>query len=398
MKNNSSYVAVEKINRSFLSKGPRFCLQSLDIELTERCNNRCVHCCINLAERDLAAMRRELPTEKIKDILREAVSLGCSLIRYTGGEPLLRKDFEELYVLTRKLGLWVVLYTNGTLITPRLAKLFSRIPPLKKIEITLYGMKKRSCESVTRTPGSFDRALRGVQLLLKYKVPFVVKGAYLPQNKNEVDAFEKWAATIPGMDKPVMHAVYLDLSCRRKSFRNKAIKKLRVLPEEGVRFLNRRFDDAKMRRVFSGCMAGFGKKLFFCGAGQNSGCVDAYGNLQACMGLRHPATVYNLREGSLEEGFRFFSLRLRKMQARNPLYLARCARCFLKGLCEQCPGKSWAEHGTLDTPAEYFCQVAHARARLLGVIEDGEKAWEVRDGEKRKKLFIQRGEKNEKKS
>ena len=67
----------------------------------------------------------------------------------------------------------------------------------------------------------------------------------------------------------------------------------------------------------------------------------------------------------------------------NPEYLARCARCFLMGLCEQCPGKSWAEHGTLDTPVEYLCRVAHAQARYLGLLAEGERAWEVENGAER---------------
>jgi hypothetical protein len=57
--------------------------------------------------------------------------------------------------------------------------------------------------------------------------------------------------------------------------------------------------------------------------------------------------------------------------------LERCARCFLKGLCEQCPAKSWTEHGTLDTPVEYLCQVAHAQALYLGLLTEGEHALEI---------------------
>ena len=57
--------------------------------------------------------------------------------------------------------------------------------------------------------------------------------------------------------------------------------------------------------------------------------------------------------------------------------------CFLKGLCEQCPAKSWTENGTLDTPVEYLCSVAHAQARWMGWLKDGEKAWEVKDWKER---------------
>jgi len=65
------------------------------------------------------------------------------------------------------------------------------------------------------------------------------------------------------------------------------------------------------------------------------------------------------------------------MRATNPEYLNRCARCFLKGLCDQCPAKAWQEHGALDTPVEYLCGVAHAQARYLGLLGADERAWEL---------------------
>ena len=70
-------------------------------------------------------------------------------------------------------------------------------------------------------------------------------------------------------------------------------------------------------------------------------------------------------------------------KAKNQDYLNRCARCFLKGLCDMCPAQSWMEHGTLDTPVEYLCDVAHAIARYLGFIKKEEKAWEVNDWKQR---------------
>ena len=71
------------------------------------------------------------------------------------------------------------------------------------------------------------------------------------------------------------------------------------------------------------------------------------------------------------------------MKATQPEYLVRCARCFLKGLCEQCPAKSWAEHGTLDTPVEYLCEIAHAEARQLGLLAEKEMGWDVKDWRER---------------
>ena len=388
---NASYVIKENIDSGFLWKGKRLFLGSLDIELTERCNNNCVHCYINLSATDLAAKKRELSISQIKEILKEAVSLGCLTVRFTGGEPLLREDFEELYIFARKLGLKVLIFTNATLIMPHLADLFSHILPLEKVEITVYGMKKASYEGATRVSGSFEAAWRGINLLLERKIPFVVKSALLPSNKDEIEEFKEWAKGIPWMDKPPSYSMFFDLRCRRDGKKNELIKILRLKPKKGLKILTRRKDEyiKGMQEFCSKFMRPPGDKLFSCGAGCAGGCVDAYGMFQPCMMLRHPDTVYNLREGSLKDALTNFFPKVREIKAANPDYLLRCAKCFLKGLCEQCPAKSWMEHGTLDTPVEYCCEIAHAQARYLGLIKDNEKAWEVGDQKNRIKKFVE---------
>jgi radical SAM protein with 4Fe4S-binding SPASM domain len=366
-------------------------LERLDLELTERCNNNCIHCCINLPVDNLDAKNKELTTEEIKHILKEAVSLGCITVRFTGGEPLLREDFRELYIFARKLGLRVLIFTNATLIDPSLAELFAHIPPLEKIEVSVYGMKEKSYEAITYAKGSFKAAWAGINLLLKNKIPFVVKGALLPQNKDEIDEFEKWAITIPGMDnKPPGYAMFFDLHCRRDNRKSELIKKFRLTPQEGLDILTRQ--ENKYIKVMKDFCAKFmrlsGNKLFSCGSGISGGCVDAYGYFQPCLMVRHPDTTYDLKKGSLKDALTNFFPKLRDLKAVNPEYLNRCAKCFLKGLCEQCPAKSWTEHGTLDTPVEYLCQIAHLQARHLGLIKENEFAWEVRNWQERIDSFI----------
>ncbi|MGA9098075.1 MAG: radical SAM protein, partial [Methanotrichaceae archaeon] len=363
-------------------------LGRLDMELTERCNNDCIHCYINLPEDD-PAKGREISTSEVKRILTEAASLGCMTVRFTGGEPLLRDDFQELYLFARRLGLKVLLFTNARLITPEIADLLARVPPREKVEVTVYGMTRESYEAVTRSKGSYDQFRHGLELLLERKVPFVVKGALLPPNIEEMEIFKEWASTNPSMDRPPSYSMFFDLRCRRdSSAKNRLIESLRLSPEEGASILSRDRERylKEMKEFCSKFMGPPGNKLFSCGAGHGA-CVDAYGFLQPCMMLRHPDAIYDLREGSLKNALANFFPRLRQMKAENPDYLARCARCFLKGLCEQCPAKSWMEHGTLDTPVEYLCRVAHAQALDLGLLNEGERAWEVEDWRKRVNAF-----------
>jgi radical SAM protein with 4Fe4S-binding SPASM domain len=242
---------------------------------------------------------------------------------------------------------------------------------------------------VSRAPGSYVEFRRGVDLLLDRCVPFIVKGALLPPNRGEIDEFEAWAAAIPAMDQPPGYSMFFDLRGRRDSeIKNRQIAGLRLSPEEGVAILSRNREAylKDMHQLCSKFMGPPGDRLFVCGAGHGT-CVDTYGRAQMCMMLRHPDMAYDLKTGSLRDVLTSFFPHLRETRATNPDYLARCARCFLKGLCEQCPAKSWSEHGTLDTPVEYFCQVAHAQARDLGLLQAGEQAWAVSDWRERVKAF-----------
>jgi len=363
--------------------GPR--LSHIDIELTERCNNDCIHCYINRPARDEKARKREMSASRIGEILREAASLGCLSVCFTGGEPLLRDDFEEIYLDARKLGMKVMLFTNATLIRSRTADLLARVPPLVPLEITVYGMTRRSYEDVTRTRNSFEKAMAGIGRLLERKVPFVVRGVFLPPNASEIRAFEEWAETIPWMDKRPSLTIFHFLRARRDQSKNRLIKSIRLNPEIGVKVLTRNpdlylKDTVMFLRTFVGKRD---DRLFTCGAGLNTCTVDAYGRLQPCLLVKHPETIYNLKGGSLKDALVNFFPAMRKRKAENRTYLERCARCPLKDFCEQCPGQSWMENGTLDGPVDYFCRIAHVQARALGLLKEEERAWEIEDWEKR---------------
>lgn len=383
---NKTYVEKIRSDAGSLWKrdGPQ--LGHLDMELTERCNNNCIHCYINLPSNDMEAKRRELPTEKIKEIMAEAASLGCISVRFTGGEPLLREDFEEIYIFTRKLGIKVLLFTNAILINKRIGDLLAEIPPMEKIEVTLYGMKRRSYEGVSRNPGSFDDAMGGINLLLKNRVPFIAKGAILPANRGEVEDFYKWAGEIEWMDKPMSFSMFYDLRCHHDSEeKNRLIKTLRLSPEEGFEILKNRTENyvKELKDFCSKFLSPPSDRLFSCGTGISGGCVSAYGSFQPCLMLKSEKTAYNLIQGSMKDALINFFPKIREMRSVSREYLDRCGKCFLRGLCEQCPAKSWTEHGTLDTPVDYLCDIAHYQARQLGLLKENERSWTIKDWQKR---------------
>jgi radical SAM protein with 4Fe4S-binding SPASM domain len=388
--NDKAFVLRKQSHMAGLFKEKQPLLKHLDVELTERCNNACIHCYINLPENDQEAKKRELNTDKWKDILQQAADLGALSVRFTGGEPLLREDFPELYLFARHLGMKVYLYTNARLITPELADLFSHVPPLEKIEISLYGMNPTSSQAITRSSDAYRQSRRGMDLLMQKQIPFTTKSIIIQQTINEIEIYENWLKTLPFDIKPA-YSVLFDLRTRRDSpVQNCLIKDLRNSPDE-ILAIHAHHDDnfvQDMAQFGEHFLYPHGDELFNCGAG-HQGCVDAYGQYQMCMLLRHPDLVHDLSKGGLREGLLENFPNWCQLRATNTDYLTRCAKCFLKGLCEQCPAKSWMEHGTLDTPVEYLCQVAHAKARYLGLLEEGESAWEISDWQERIHTFVQ---------
>jgi len=114
---------------------------SFDLEATARCNLDCRHCYINVPAGDKAAKKQELGVDEIGRIGAEAAARGAVWCLITGGEPLLRKDFFDLYQALLSKGLLLSLFTNATLVTDEHIRFFKKFPP-RDIQVTVYGVTR----------------------------------------------------------------------------------------------------------------------------------------------------------------------------------------------------------------------------------------------------------------
>jgi MoaA/NifB/PqqE/SkfB family radical SAM enzyme len=146
----------------------------VSIEMTHRCPLECQHCYNNLPMADVQARNAELTFDEHVKLLDELVDAGCLWILYTGGEIFARKDFLNIYTEAKKRGFLITLFTNGTMINQRIADHLAEYRPFA-IEITLYGATRETYEALTRIPGSFDRCMKGIHLLLERNLPLKLK-------------------------------------------------------------------------------------------------------------------------------------------------------------------------------------------------------------------------------
>ena len=162
------------------------------IEVTRRCPLTCVHCYNNLPMGDTAARDRELTRDEHCRLLDELAEAGCLWLLYTGGEIFARRDFLDIYTYAKQKGFLITLFTNGTLITPRVADHLAAWRPFA-IEITLYGRTRETYERLTGIPGSFDKCMRGIDLLLERGLPLALKTVAVSINKHEIWEMQRFA-------------------------------------------------------------------------------------------------------------------------------------------------------------------------------------------------------------
>ena len=330
------------------------------IELTNRCPLECAHCYNNLPMNDGAARRRELTTEEHKRVLDELAELGCLWILFSGGEIFARGDFLEIYRHAKQRGFIVTLFTNGTLITERIADFLAEMPPFA-IEITLYGRTKATYESLTGIPGSFEKCLRGIRLLLDRKLPLKLKTVALTINKHEVQAMKRFAEEL-GCEFKFDPMISPRIDCSSSPLA------VRLTPQDIVALdLEDPKRVAEWRRLATDFAPppvpeGETPQVYDCGGGVNSFAIDPYGDLSICV-LSH-YDRYNVRDGSVREGWEQF---LYKVRDKRISRVTKCTSCPLKSLCGSCAANGELENGDPEAPVDFLCRTAHLRAEVFEV-------------------------------
>lgn len=329
------------------------------IEITNRCPLTCSHCYNNLPMNDTAARRAELSYDEHLRLLDELADLGCLWLLFSGGEIFARRDFLDIYEYAKRKGFLVTLFTNGILIDERIADRLAAMPPFA-IEITLYGRTRETYEALTRIPGSFDKCMRGIDLLLERGLPLKLKTVGLSINKHEVFDMKAYADS-RGLEFNFDAMINPRIDC------SAAPLGVRLSPSEVVELDLR--DPARvgewqrLARDFAPVAppAGETPQLYDCGAGMSSFAVDPYGNVTMCV-LSH-FDSFNLRDGAFLDGWNMLqSLRLKPITRPT-----KCTACRLRSMCGMCPAQGELENGDPEAPVDFLCHVAHLRAEAFDI-------------------------------
>jgi radical SAM protein with 4Fe4S-binding SPASM domain len=331
------------------------------IEVTRRCPLTCAHCYNRLPMGDQEARLNELTYDEHCRILDEITEAGCLWLLFTGGEIFARKDFLDIYFYAKKKGLLITLFTNGILLNPEIADYLAEWRPFS-IEITLYGRTKETYERITGIPGSYEKCMKGIHLLLERGLPLKLKTMVITINKHEIWDMKRFTEEELGLEFRFDGVINPCIDCSQKPL------SVRLSPQEVVELDLQ--DPKRMSEWRRFCEKFNGPshtpehfdELYHCGGGVNSFAIDPYGRLNMC--VLSNGDAYNLRKGSFWEGWKNFVCNLRRKKITRQ---TKCVDCEVKAMCGMCPANAQLENRDGEEPVDFLCQVAHLRAKALGI-------------------------------
>ena len=339
-----------------------------NLDLTYRCNNTCRHCWLWLPP-DAPRGREELSFAELRRIVDEARRMGCQAWTISGGEPLLRPDFAEIFDFITGKSVHYSLNTNGTLITPEIARLLTR---RGNKMVALYGATAEVHDGVTRNPGSFEATMRGFAYLKEAGASFVVQIVPMRANYHQYDAMLALAQSLSPHYR--VGAPWLWLSACRSDARNREIARQRLDPADVIA-LDEPYPSGETLEASGGREKAHGAppyhaaqtddRLFAsCIAARRDFHIDPYGKMTFCYYIKDPALRYDLRRGTFRQAWDEFIPSLAETVRGGQEYLDNCGACDLRRDCRWCGVYAYLEHGRFSAKVDYLCRVAEQARRF----------------------------------
>lgn len=325
------------------SRKPNIC----QFELTFGCALHCKHCysdCYNKAR----YIKKELNTKEVKFILDKVYNRGMLWLCFTGGDPLTREDFLELYAYAKDKGFIISVFTNAYSMNKKIAK-HLRNNPLFVIEMTLNAVTEDLYEKISGVKGSFAKIMRGINLILKANLPLKIKTQVTKDNFRELPQLKKFVQSLGLKFRP---SVFLHSRLNRDLVpANLRISPQEVLSLNGNKKLS--VDDCDSLTNHERCPTNH--ELFRCAIAGGDGIhIDPYGNIVPCNCIREPKV--NLLKEDIKEAQKNI---LNWVRTRHFTNHSQCQACSLRNICYNCPGKALLETGNLEGKINWHCDLAH---------------------------------------
>ena len=321
---------------------------SVQLDLTYRCNERCIHCYLDHEDHG------EMTTAEILGLLDQLAAAGVFFLNVSGGEIFMRPDLFAIIEHARKLQFSVKLKTNGVMIREAKARRIAALG-VEAVQISLYSHDAATHDEITKLRGSFKRTVEGARLLRDAGVKVIFANVLMQQNADHYKQVQALAAEmgiryeVDATITPMMDGDRGIVALNMDGGRLAAIMHdTTLLGDQAERLLAAPRGPTPLDEAY---------KTLPCSAGHTACYVSPYGDVFPC--VQFPFKVGNVREQAFIDIWKN-SPQLNEVRAIRVSDLEGCSSCVHGSSCARCPGLAYLE-GNMRGPSIQDCEKSFAR-------------------------------------
>lgn len=327
---------------------------NVSMELTLRCNIRCLHCYnFDRDEPRRSACgeesRPELSLEEVLRVMGELREAGCLFLSLTGGEILSYPHLFPVLDRARELSLAVQLLSNGTLLRPGVAAKLAGYRNLLGVSISVYGATPEVHDGITQVKGSWRRTWDGAERLRALGIAVRIKLIVMRANAHEMAAMRALAER---HDFPYL--VDVNITSRHDGTTGS---------------LAMRVDDAQLEELYRGPLGdmvatnpqAIGESGFRCNCARGNCAISAHGDVYPCISV--PWAAGNVRERPFLDIWRSSPVfeRIRGLKLTDD---AACLPCPDKPFCSRSRSAAFNASGNYTGIDPFVCKTAALTRRI----------------------------------
>lgn len=317
-------------------------LEGISFETTRKCNLHCKHC-----YSDSGAPRRdELTVEEIKRLMDHIAAMGVLSITFTGGEPLLHPYLFELIEYARLKPLTVSLFTNGTLITPKIARRLKELG-VCRVNVSIDGPDAKTHDTFRKVKGAFEKTVQGVTLLIKEGITV---DASISINKLNYKKTKRILCMLKdlGVDNYKIWPIRFTGRPGEKDFF--------ITPEEFREVMEavREYEFGELKKTQKQEHK-YSKIPENCGIGFTRLVIKSNGVITPCLSFEEDVSLGNIRTHSLVDVWNNSPV-LNKLRSMSVFKTEICKECQLAAVCKGgCIAETYRETGKFSCYDRYEC-------------------------------------------
>lgn len=337
-------------------------LTSFQIELTSRCNERCVHCYIPHKYK-----LYDITPELYYSTLEQLSKMGVLSVTLSGGEPMMHPQFIEFLRAAKKYDFYVNILSNLTLLNDEIIAEM-KAGNVSSVQVSLYSMNPEHHDAITAVKGSFEKTKNAILKLIENDIPLHVSCPTMKGNKDDFKEVLAWCHEhkIRAQTDYIMMAQY---NHETENLANRltveqAGNVIKSIMEGDEEYQNAILEPDFVKRCNE---AQFNPERRLCGVGVSTCCMVANGNVYPCPGWQE-MVLGNLKETPLQEIWdnseKIKWLRGLKMK---DLGGGECCNCDKAAFCSPCLVRNANESPT-GNPFEinrHFCAVAAKNKQIV---------------------------------